>query len=275
MKSYMLITGATGGLGSALALDCARRGYDLVLSDRTQAGAAFAETIRETYGVEAHYLACDLTDPQSRQEFYAQLARRGWRFWSLINVAGLDYEGAFLERTREQILTVARLNVESTLDTTYSILKSRDPHRRFMLINVASLAAFFPMPYKALYAASKRFILNFSLALAEEIKAFGSVTALCPAGMPTTLETSQAIFAQGFWGKVTAYDASSVARLTVDQALKGKTIVIPGRINQFIQSLGSLAPERMVVKNVGSRWQSAQKTRSTLHPRKTTMPANS
>ncbi len=264
MKSYAMITGATGGLGSAFGIDCARRGYDLVLTDRNPAGEEHARVIAGTYGVEVHYLPCDLTDPQGRQRLYEELSRRGWRFWALFNVAGVDYEGAFLQRTREQILTVVRLNMESTVDTTYSILNLRDPGRRFMLVNVCSLAAFFPMPYKGLYAASKRFLLNLSLALGEEIKSFGSVTALCPAGMPTTLETSQAIFAQGFWGKVTTYDAPTVARLTIDQALRGKPVVIPGAINQAVQGLGGLLPERLLVKTVAERWSAAQNERAGL-----------
>ena len=264
MKTYILITGASGGLGSAFAVDCARRGYDLVLSDRTATGAENARVIAESFGVEAHYLPCDLTDPEARTNFYEELARRGLRFWGLFNVAGVDYEGAFLERSREQVLTVVRLNMESSVDSAYSILKLRDPGRRFLMVNVCSLAAFFPMPYKGLYAASKRFLLNFSLALGEEIRSFGSVTALCPAGMPTTLESSQAIFAQGFWGKVTTYDAPSVARMTVDQALQGKPVVIPGAINQALQGMGRLLPDKLLAKNVGKRWAAAQEENSSL-----------
>jgi short-subunit dehydrogenase len=176
----------------------------------------------------------------------------------LINVAGLDYEGEFLERTHEQFMSIIKVNIDSTVDTTHAILGLRDPEKRFMLINVCSLAAFYPMPYKAIYAASKRFLLDFSLAVREEIKSFGSVTALCPAGLPTTPDVMQKIFAQGFWGKVTTEDTARVAHRTVKVALRGRAIFIPGWINQLLQFFGSFLPPTMLARYVGKRWQTAR-----------------
>ncbi len=258
MKTYILITGATGGLGSAFAIDCARRGFDLYLTDLRPEVYDFALSLAATYGVEARARICDLASPEARSDFYENMKAEQVRFWGLINVAGMDYEGAFLERTREQVLHILRLNVEATLDTTYAILKLRDPEKRFRLINVCSLAAYFPMPYKAVYAATKRFLLDFSLALGEEIQPFGTVTALCPAGLPTTPEVMQAIFAQGFWGLATTVDPKRVARKTIDKALKGKRIYIPGWINRFLHGLGSLAPAGLTTHFVGNRWRTAQ-----------------
>lgn len=258
MESYVMITGATGGLGSAFVVDCARRGYNLFLTDRQEEGAGFAEFISQTYQVKVRYQMCDLTSTPARTELYNTLKSEGIHFWGLINVAGMDFEGAFLERTREQILTLLQLNMVSTVDTTHNILFLRDPERRFMLINVCSLAAFIPMPYKATYAATKRFLLDFSRAIREEIKDFGTVTALCPAGIPTTFENMQAIFAQGFWGKMTTMTAPEVAHLTVEQALRGKDVVIPGFINQVIQGLGSLTPVSLAIKMIARRWRTAQ-----------------
>jgi hypothetical protein len=175
-----------------------------------------------------------------------------------LNVAGLDNEGAFLERTREQILRIIQVDVESTVDMTHAILGLRARDRRFMLVNVCSLAAFFPMPYKATYAASKRFLVDFSCAIREEIRDFGSVTALCPAGLPTTPACMRKIFAQGFWGKMTTMDTEMVARKTIDYALRGKAIYIPGFLNRVLQWLGLLIPPEIVAKFVGKRWRTAQ-----------------
>lgn len=258
MKSLILITGATGGLGSAFAVDCAKRGYDLFLTDLRPEGIAFAQHLQETYRVDVNYKACDLTSLQSRTEFYDAVKSEGFRFWGLINVAGTDHEGAFLDRTRAQVLNILQLNVESTLDTTHSILKLRDPERRFMLINVCSLAAYNPMPYKAIYAASKRLLLDFTLAIAEEIRDFGTATALCPAGLPTTPEVMRAIFAQGFWGQITTMDTRLVAHRTVSKALKGKTVYIPGLLSWIIGGLSGLMPRGLVIKMIGKRWKDAQ-----------------
>jgi hypothetical protein len=196
-------------------------------------------------------------------------------FWGLLNVAGTDFEGEFLERQREQVLTILRLNIESTVDMTQGILRLRDRERRFLLVNVCSLAAITPMPYKALYAASKRFLLDFSLALREEIKAFGTVTALCPAGMPTTPETVEGIFAQGFWGTVTTLSAEEVARQTMSAALKGKAVVIPGVVNQALQWMSTLVPATVAARVAGKRWREArQRRRFSWKPGKKSLAEN-
>lgn len=253
-SSNWLITGATGGLGSAFAIEAAEKGFDLVLSDLHPEGSCFAEYLSNEYEITVHYHPCDLTNPKARDDFYQTLAGEGYRFRGLINVAGLDHEGGMLERNRDQLLQIVRLNIEATLDTTYTVLKMRDEKETFRLINVSSMASFYPMPYKAVYAASKRFLLDLSMALAEEIAEFGTVTALCPAGMPTTPETMRAIFSQGFWGKITTLNPDQVARITLRKALRGQRVVVPGWINSFIVGLSSLIPAEMKVKAVGKRW---------------------
>ena len=259
METFLMISGATGGLGSALVVECARRSYNLYLTDISEEGADFAHFIAETYRIEVRYRACDMTSSQARQEMFSQLKSEGCYFWGLLNVAGLDNEGAFLEKTREQILGIIQVDVESTVDMTHTILGLRAHDRRFMLVNVCSLAAFFPMPYKATYAASKRFLVDFSRALREEIRDFGSVTALCPAGLPTTPASMRKIFAQGFWGKLTTMDTQTVARKTIEYALHGKAVYIPGFLNCILQWLGSFIPQGVVAKYVGKRWRTAQK----------------
>ena len=169
MKTFLLISGATGGLGSAMVIECARRGYNLFLTDIREDIVGFAEYVSRSFGVDVKARSCDLTSLQNRTEFFNAIKAEGYRFWGLINVAGTDHEGAFLERSRDQILQLIRLNVEATVDMTHAVLKLRDPEKKFMLINVCSLAAVSPMPYKATYAATKRFLLDFSYAIREEI----------------------------------------------------------------------------------------------------------
>ena len=254
-NARLLITGSLGGLGSAFALECAQRGYDLVLSDLPPVGERYARYLQDTYGVAVAYLPCDLMNPEARKVFYQELADLDFAFWGVINVAGLDHEGSFLERNSDQLVQIVRLNIESTLDTTHNLLQLRDQEQTFRVINVASMASFYPMPYKATYAASKRFLVDLSMALHEEIREFGSVTVLCPAGMPTTDAAMRAIFSQGFWGKVTAMNPDEVARITLRKALRGRRMVVPGWINQWIVALSSLVPRRMKMKAVEKRWE--------------------
>lgn len=262
-NTLVMITGAAGGLGKAMAVECASRGWDVFLTDlRAEPLETLANSLCGPYGVRALYQTCDLTGAASRSALFESLHAQGLRFWMLINVAGTDFEGPFYQCSRQQISTIVRLNIEGTLDMTHAMLDFRDPLQTFRIINVASLAAFYPMPVKATYAASKRFLLDWSLALNEELRGLGAtVTALCPAGLPTTPETIEAIEAQGWMGLATTCDVGAVASRTIDAALKGKTVVIPGWVNRVLQVLGAMVPQRLVVWLIGSRWKSAREWR--------------
>jgi short-subunit dehydrogenase len=261
MKTFVLITGAAGGLGKAFAVECASRGWDLFLTDlRKEALEELSEALIRTHGIDILCYGSDLTEHDSRQELFQFIRNNNINFWSLINVAGLDYEGTFSKRSSSQIRDILRLNIEANLEVTYEILKHRDNEKRFRIINVSSLAAFYPMPEKAMYAASKRFLLDFSLALREEIRHFGgTVTALCPGGMPTTEGSIRGIDAQGFMGRVTTKNVGFVAAKTIDKALKGQAIYIPGFLNQLLRFMGSLVSPIIIARLIGRRWEDARK----------------
>lgn len=262
-SSLIAITGATGGLGKAFAVECASRGWHLFLTDlQNQPLQQLATSLARLYDVQVFTQTCDLTDMDARTALIEQIRTQGLRFWGLINVAGLDYEGLFYQQSRKQIHTILRLNIESVLDMTHSLFEFRDPHQSFRIINVSSLAAFYPMPIKATYAASKRFLLDFSRALREELQDLGAtVTVLCPAGMPTTPEYIQAIAAQGWMGQITTCDVGRVANQTLNAALAGKTLVIPGLLNRYLQKIGSLLPSTWIAAQIHNRWTKAHKKR--------------
>jgi short-subunit dehydrogenase len=263
-KMTALITGAAGGVGKAFAVECASRGWDLFLTDaRGDPLEVLAEGLRHAYGVAVESCACDLTDPAAREALFARIAASGHTLTILINVAGLDYEGPFYEQSAQNIQTILRVNIEATLAVMHAALRYRDPWETFHIINVASLAAFYPMPVKATYAASKRFLLDFSLALREELRnQNASVTILCPAGMPTTMECIHAIEAQGLAGHLTTVDVGRVADLTLNAALRGKAVVIPGAANRILQVLGSLVPAPLLAGLIGSRWSAVRERRA-------------
>lgn len=258
MKSFVFITGATGGLGKALAVECATRGWNLFITDiSAEALESLSTGLTNTYGIEVITFPCDLTNTDSRQELFSYIQKAGVCFRMLINVAGLDYQGVFYKRTPEEIRTILRVNIEANLETTYAVMRLRDKSTVFRIINVSSLAAFYPMPVKAIYAASKRFLLNFSIALREELRHSGAtVTILCPAGMPTTEGCIRGIEAQGFFGRITAKDPGYVAARTIDRALKGSTIYVPGVLNWLLMKVGGVVPMTLAAKVVGNRWES-------------------
>jgi uncharacterized protein len=263
MNSYVMITGATGGLGRAFAVECASRGWNVYLTDlRAEPLEVLGRSLQRSYGVEVQWRECDLTDEAGRKRLFDDLSASGARFGGLINVAGGDVEGLFCEQCVEHIRLIVRLNVEAAVEMTHRLLDLRDTAAAFHVINVASLAAFYPMPYKATYAASKRFLLDLTLALREELREQNvTVTALCPAGMPTTPECIAAIEAQGLMGQLTTVNTGAVAAGALDAALRGQAVYIPGMLNRVLYSLGRLIPAPMLARAVGRRWGAAHRTR--------------
>ncbi len=266
MRSMVLISGATGGLGKAFAVESARRGWDLYLTDLNEVRLeTLAAALRRTYGVNVVHTACDLMDGDSRTDLFMELRQSPFRFKGLVNVAGLDFEGAFQERARDQIRAILRLNVEGTLELTHVALQLMDPMQTFWIVTVSSMAAFFPIPVKATYAASKRFLLDFFLALRDEVEKQGAtVTVLCPAGLPTTESTVAGIEAQGWMGQATTMNIGQVAAQTLDQALRGRAVVVPGLLNQVMVRLGGLIPPVTLTRLLGKRWRAARQNRADL-----------
>lgn len=266
MESFVCITGATGGLGKAFAAECGSRGWNLFLTDISSSLLDSLSTgLVAAYGIKVLYYPCDLTNSDSRNEMFDYIRSKNLKFWGLINVAGLDFEGSFLDRTCEQIHTLIRVNVESNLDMTREILELRDFSKTFRIVNVASLAAFYPMPLKSMYSASKRFLLNFSMALREELRPMNcTVTVLCPAGMPTNPQCIRSIDAQGLAGIITTKNVGYVASRTVDAALKGRVVCIPGIVNKVLRFLGGMVPQTLVAYLIGLRWNAAIKKKRSL-----------
>ncbi len=261
MRSYALITGAAGGLGKAMAAECAFRGWDLYLLDiSAELLPPLAQGLSRLYGVNVLYTALDLTDPAAREGFWERMARLGNRFHLLVNVAGREFEGPFRERRVTELRAIVRLNIEATIEMTRRALEFRDPARPLRVLTVSSLASFQPMPIKAVYAASKRFLLDLTLALRQEfMPAEATFTALCPAGLPTTPQSIRGIEAQGFWGHLTARNVGDVAAAAVSAAQAGRALCIPGWPNRILQGLGGLLPPQALAVLVGRRWRAAHR----------------
>ena len=254
----VLITGAAGGLGRAMASECARRGYALLLTDINEARLkGIQRGIERAYGTEVHAKACDLTNAQSVAALFKYVDESGIHLDMLLNVAGIDFEGGFSSVESGCIDRIIQLNIAAVLRVTHAALKRR--RGRFYIVNVSSLASINPIPLKATYAASKRFLLDFSIALGEELKSEGvNVMALCPGGLATTNEALSGIAAQGFWGNVTTNALERVARRTISRVLAGRRVYIPGIANTVLNAAGKFVPRTWTAKMLYKRWHNAQ-----------------
>lgn len=256
----VFITGASGGLGRALANECGKRGYNLFLTDINAQGLKSIQLgLERQFGVTVTTAACDLTSDDSVDRLLSTIDALGIRFDMLLNVAGLDFEGGFLERQRRDIIRIISLNNEATLRITHAILSRRREHNPFYLLFTSSLASMYPMPLKATYAASKRFLLDIAVALREELRDKGvNVLALCPGGLATTREAMRGIAAQGFWGGATTNPLEAVARQTITRLIRRGGVFVPGTLNRTLNLFGKLLPRQWVAAAIYHRWNKAQ-----------------
>lgn len=256
----VMITGASGGLGRALANECARRGYQLFLTDLNEQGLKSLQTgLERQFDTTVSISACDLTSDACVDALLEKLDAGGIRFDMLLNVAGMDFEGGFLERERHEIIRIISLNNEATLRITHAVLNRRRENRPFYLLFTSSLASMYPMPLKATYAASKRFLLDIAIALREELRDKDvNVLALCPSGLATTKEAMRKISNQGFWGGATTFPVEILATQTIQRLERKGGVYIPGFLNRTLSVFGKLLPRSVIAAAINRRWNKAR-----------------
>jgi short-subunit dehydrogenase len=222
-----LVTGASKGLGRALALELAQRGARLILIARSEDQLReLATEIRQRHGRrDTEVIAGDLIAPDGPQQILRELSVRGLTVDLLVNNAGAGDAGAFLRRPLEPQLRTIELNVNGLLALSHTIGSDLAARGCGGIINVASVAAFQPMPFQATYAASKAFVLSFSESLAEELRGSGvHVMAAHPGPIDT-----------GFFDGTTATMQTGadtperIAARTLDDYIERRSASYPGR----------------------------------------------
>jgi hypothetical protein len=243
-----LVTGASQGLGRAFAEQCARLGMDLILVALPDSGLAeLAQGIALLYGVRTDYVEMDLTAPGNPEALVQWISRQGLSVSVLINNAGVGYNSRFEDSTLGENESCILLNNLALVKITRLLLPELKRHPQAFVLNVASMAAFFPMPFMPVYGPSKTFILNFSLALREEMRGTPvSVSVLCPNGIRTNGECRQKIEAHGLIGELVSLDPDQVAACAVKGLFAEKAVIVPGFVNQVIAAVGKYAPRSIV-----------------------------
>ena len=256
---YTFISGATGGIGKAFTIETAKNGDKLFLTGRSeQKLLELKNEIVNDYGVEVDYCACDLTSKSSRGKMIEYIDQKGYKFSRIINVAGVDIQKAFMEYTPEKVLFQTRVNSEATVCLTHALLNRRA--EKVELITIASMSGATPMPYFALYSATKAMLINFFTSLHYELKKQGvKVTVVLPGGVPTRPDLVAEIKSQGLWGKLSSKPASFIAKKSLKAVKKNKIKCIPGAFNAFLYYAMKMLPERIVLKFIARRWKSHSK----------------
>jgi short-subunit dehydrogenase len=249
-----LVTGASAGIGWHLAREFAAHGFDLVLVARSaEKLEALARDVADRYGVRALVRPLDLLEPGAPRDLFDDLFRDGVPIEILVNDAGVMRFGRFHEMSLESLLGLLSLNAGALTAMTRLFVEPMVRGGGGRILNVASLAAFLPMPAAALYGATKAFVVSLSEALAMELRDSGvTVTALCPGYTATRMLDD----IPGSWDlaarmpKGIVLDPEEVARVGYRACLDGEPLVVPGVPNRIMARLVGLQP-RWLLRALG------------------------
>ena len=247
-KSFTLITGASSGIGECFAGELAKRKHNLVLVARSASKLQkMSEELSRAEGIECRHLAVDLSVAGADEQVVAFTTGGGLQVDWLINNAGFGTYGKFRDLPLERELEMIRLNVSSLVALTHHYLGPMLERKRGVILNVASTAAFQPVPFIATYAATKAFVLNFTEALAAECKGTGvSVSCLCPGTTDTNFFEVAGMQNRAHRGPM---ESPEQVVATALRAIESRRVVaISGRMNRIMVHSQRLAPRSMVVR---------------------------
>jgi uncharacterized protein len=262
MGKTAIITGASSGIGFALANVFAQHEYDLMLVARNTEKLHRAKSkLEEKYGIIAQVITVDLTKPFAPAEIFQNTESAGMQIDVLVNNAGFAAYGLFHEANRERELDTIALNITALTALCHLYLQPMVRRKAGKILNVASTAAFQPGPLMGVYYASKSYVLSFSEAIRNEVGPLGiDVTVLCPGPTKTEFFEKQPKLLDSRLLSSETMSAEDVAEIGYEGLMRGQAIVIPGARNKVLAWSTRLAPHSLLVKI--SRWTLEQKKKS-------------
>ncbi len=246
-----VVTGASSGIGREIALGLAVRGHQVVLVARRAEKLEELSSEITALGVRADVLAADLSDRAARAQLLDRIVDLGLTPDILINNAGLSTLGPVAKSDPAAELNMIEVDVAAVADLCSRFLPGMVQRGRGAILNVASTAAFQPLPGQAAYGASKAFVLSYTRSLSGELRGTGvHVTALCPGPVDTAFgetagfakEDAEAALPSFMWES-----AENVAKTGLDALDKGQTVAIPGAANRAAAVFAHLTPKRLLV----------------------------
>ena len=253
-----LVTGASSGIGEVLAGYFAEGGFDVILVARSADKLrALATELETSHGISVHVAAADLAKPNAAVNLQTLLKRKKLQPDVLVNCAGVLSQGAFkaMDATTHQQIIDLNISGLTAMISAFlpGMLALAEQGRPCRILNVASIAAFQPIPMLATYAASKAYVLSLTESLSEELKGSGvTVTALCP-GVTATAMLSNATSANEKVSSIPSFmvgHVNDVARQGFEACMRGDVICIPGAINQAAM-LASRSTPKWLLRKLG------------------------
>ena len=267
MEKYALITGASAGIGRAMAQECARRGFHLLLVALDEPALHDTATALKTqFPIEAHAFGVDLTLEDAPRQICDWCRCEGFPVSILINNAGFGHSGMLESIPLPEYYKMLSLNNRAMVGLTHLFLPLLKQQPKAYILNMSSMEATLPRPYKAVYAGTKNFVFGFTLALREELKSFKiNVSVLCPGPTATNEGSLMRIREQGKKARLMVLMPEPVAKAAIRGMMENKQIIIPGVVPKMIVRLMNWFPtpwkmailERLFHSDREHRWPSA------------------
>lgn len=233
ISSYALITGASKGLGKAIAITLAKRGYHLLLIARNEQELSKLEVeLTNTYSIKVSYLAIDLSENDGPNKVLDWVNRNAFSVSVLVNNAGYGVWGNFKDLSLSEQLNMMQLNMQAVIAITHLILPNLVKQKHAYILNISSTAAYQAVPTFSLYAATKAFVLSFTRAIRFELKKSPvSVTCFSPGPIDTDFARRAGLNALSKMAQKFNMKPDEVASIAIKAMFNKKSEVIPGFIN--------------------------------------------
>lgn len=240
-----MITGASRGIGKALAEECATRGYDLALVSLPHEDLKdLAIELAGKYKINVKTLETSLSEPESADVVLDWVEEENLNVSMLINNAGLGSVGPFAETDRRKHRVMLHLNMLTPYLLMRGLMPRLQTQKQGYVINISSQAAFYPIPYKSTYSATKAFLMYLSLGTEYEMRGGNvHVSVVCPSGVLTSPEIRERIRTGGILAKMVSMEPAEVARISITESLKKKRFIVPGTLNRISYYATQILPD--------------------------------
>lgn len=232
---YVLITGASSGIGKEFAFECARHGHNLILAARRiERLQQLCTTITHEFNVDCQYLAIDLSRDGSGEYLFNQVYEKKWQVDILFNNAGVGLMGEFADMDIDSINDQLKVNIQSLTILARLFAHEMKQRGSGYILNNASIAGFLPGPYMAVYYATKAYVLSLSDAMYAELKKSGvTVSVVCPGPTLSEFRSRAGMSKHMGFDMLGVQSGHEVARIAYCGMIKGKRRIVPGVMNKI------------------------------------------
>lgn len=253
MAKTALVTGASVGIGRALAECFAQGGYHVVLAARNREKLeSLKARLESEYGIEARVMPADLADPATPKQLHEALQGEGVAVDCLVNNAGFGAAGDFADANPDALLGMVRVNVQALTELTRLFLPAMLERNAGGILNVGSTLSFVPAPHMAVYGATKAYVLSLSEALAHELRGTGvRVCALCPGATHSEFHHRAGMRAPSPGERLAYMDPAPVARAGYQALHAGRPVVTAGWLNKIMAFAPRFLPRTITAAAAG------------------------